>query len=80
MSSPRLLTLRVELAGAEPEVSRRLRLGDSLTLEHVHLAPRAAMGWEEGGASGPRAGAPCTRPGPASAGSSACAARVGTSS
>lgn len=49
MSDARTLTLRVELADGNDEGWRRLRLLDSLTLEHVHLALRAAMGWEEGG-------------------------------
>lgn len=49
MSETRALTLRVELRDADVETRRRLRLRDSLTLEHVHLALRAALGWEEGG-------------------------------
>lgn len=49
MSETRDLTLRVELRDADIETWRRLRLRDSLTLEHVHLALRAALGWEEGG-------------------------------
>lgn len=49
MSDATLLTLQAELTGSDREARRRLRLPDRLTLEHLHLALQAALGWEPGG-------------------------------
>jgi hypothetical protein len=45
-ATPTMLTVRVELAGSEPAVWRRLELANDLTLEAVHGVLQGAMGWE----------------------------------
>ncbi|MDX5319137.1 MAG: plasmid pRiA4b ORF-3 family protein, partial [Actinomycetes bacterium] len=42
-----ILAVRVHLAGAKPQIWRRLRLPSDLTLDRLHLVLRAAMGWED---------------------------------
>lgn len=44
--TPTTLTVRVEVAGSEPAVWRRLDLANDLTLEAVHRVLQGAMGWE----------------------------------
>lgn len=44
---PNLLTLTIELDGAEPRIWRRLALPGDLTLDTVHTLLQAAMGWSD---------------------------------
>jgi hypothetical protein len=44
--TPTTLTVRVELAGSEPAVWRRLDLANVLTLDVLHRVLQGAMGWE----------------------------------
>ena len=41
-----MFAVRVHLAGAKPQIWRRLRLPSDLTLDRLHLVLRGAMGWE----------------------------------
>jgi len=43
---PQLLPLRIELEGITPLIWRRLIVSDSLTLQQLHKAIQAVMGWK----------------------------------
>lgn len=46
-ATPLLLTVRLDLVGARPPIWRRLEIRGDLTLEQVHTAIQAAMGWAD---------------------------------
>ena len=43
----RVIQLRVALLDVTPRVWRRLRVPESITLDHLHLLIQAAMGWSD---------------------------------
>lgn len=48
MAEERILyTLRVELAGSEPSIWRRIEVDGTLTLDRFHLVLQSAMGWTQ---------------------------------